>query len=633
MTKSINFKSIGVAIVALPMLLYGASSFDTTESTSREAIRVGDQTATVQQVEFQVSRRIDQIAGRLGFDAADPPDAVRYAAAEEITAEIIRSLLMQQLAADAQLQPLDEEVTEAVKAEPTFIVDGQFSPERFRSAVQNPQLYLTEVRRQLAMNRINEPFTKVGLATPGLLELILRFQGERRIVRKLALPVLPDEEIEITEEDIKQEYTQNLAVAYSLPERIQIEYVHVTPAAVADRVTFDEEALRAAHERRNTNNLENEERQLAMIMLTDEAQAKTTFQELQGDADFAATARKRSEDAGSKEVGGDIGFVTRADLPEAITSEVFAAEVGSLLGPFADGDNWLIFEVKGQIGGSVAEFEDVRAELEAQVRRELADIEQNTVAAELDEQLVSLGGNADLATILEPLGLTSATTDWIELAGEEIELPEPLEDSHLHADILAEELRDGTTFSPLLRRDDGTYLVVRVSNHEPLREQEFEEVRDDIVTQLRRLAGVTKIAQVTNEQVRQLAAGEVVPELDFDASPALEVDQLSSTEELKEIGLTPEQRESLFFGALLNSTNGLPAYYLSFLPEENTFILFRIDEIIPAASSNNEVTSLLEDLLVRTDSNTMLYGYIEEAIREVEVDVNLPDNLVRPEES
>lgn len=624
MALSRTGKTIGIVVISIPMLLYGASSFDTGGVDESAAIQVGDQTISATQLELQVARQIDGFARQAGINPGEITDVTRQAITNQVIDDFVRSLVLAQVAADARLQAVDGEVTAEVRQQPAFFVDGKFSPERFQAVTTNQQRYIADVRKRLSIERVSDPFVNGALATPEVLAAISSFQGERRVIRVLDFPVDITQDFGKDEDDALEIYANN-PFEFTVPERIKIEYVHVDAASVAGRVVVDDAALEQAHARRTANAVANEERQLAMILLETSEQAEQAQAALDGGADFASVAAEYSLDEGSKAVGGDIGFVSRDDLPAEVADAVFAAAVGDILGPF-DSDGFLIFKVTGKIGGSVTDFAEVRDELAEQVAAELAELEVNEVATLLEEQLANTT-TADLTSVLAPLGLTSSTTDWIELDSS-VALPAPLDDAVLAADILDASLRtEQGKFSGLLRREDNTYLVVRVADYEAEHKKDFAEVKDEIIAELNKGEAVTATAKAINQFVLDVSAGQDVPQVDFDSVEPLEVDQLATSEELEEIGITQTQLETIFYGTLLPSPQGLPAYHLSFNPETNVFKMFRVDEIIPAESSNSEVATLFAQLIARTDANAMLYGYIEELYAGVEINVEIPANL------
>src|SRR5690606_37897319 len=82
------------------------------------------------------------------------------------------------------------------------------------------------------------------------------------------------------------------------------------------------------------------------------------------DADFAALAREHSDDFGSADAGGDLGWVEPGAMVPEFEQALFEMEPGEVRGPVKTDFGWhvlLLREVKG--GEDAVSFEDARAQL------------------------------------------------------------------------------------------------------------------------------------------------------------------------------------------------------------------------------------------------------------------------------
>ena len=94
------------------------------------------------------------------------------------------------------------------------------------------------------------------------------------------------------------------------------------------------------------------------------------YQQLQGKADFATVARAKSEDIGSVQRGGDIGFFTEESLksnnfpPELISSFLGPMQVGDYTQPTLMRGKWCIFKLaEKQLQTENLTLENVRAQI------------------------------------------------------------------------------------------------------------------------------------------------------------------------------------------------------------------------------------------------------------------------------
>ena len=154
------------------------------------------------------------------------------------------------------------------------------------------------------------------------------------------------------------------------------------------------------------------------------AKAQTLLEQLQGGADFAELARANSDDPGSAQNGGDLGWINRGVMVEPFEEAAFSLPQGELSAPVKTGFGYHIIQVTETRGGSEAGFEELRDQVTAAYRKQQAeDLYYNYY-----ERLVDAAyENPDsLQPAAELLGLAVERTGWVSRGGalpEEIDVP------------------------------------------------------------------------------------------------------------------------------------------------------------------------------------------------------------------
>jgi len=119
------------------------------------------------------------------------------------------------------------------------------------------------------------------------------------------------------------------------------------------------------------------------ILVKDKAEAEAVISELQGGADFAELAKKRSTGPSGPN-GGDLGYFPRGAMVPAFESAAFALEAGSFTQT----------PVQTQFGWHIILVEEKRI-AEAPTIEELApQLRQNLISQNLGRLLDSLRSNA-----------------------------------------------------------------------------------------------------------------------------------------------------------------------------------------------------------------------------------------------
>lgn len=156
---------------------------------------------------------------------------------------------------------------------------------------------------------------KASMLQSGLTEEMFRNNTKKL----LSLKKIMSKEIEVTEEEIEQYFDENKERFFDMDERVE---VHV-------------------------------------ILVDEEAEAESIIEELEADADFAELAEQYSEH-NSAEAGGNVGFVTKDILPDALASATFALEIDEISEPIYTEAGYHIVKVTDKKEAKEATLDEAR---------------------------------------------------------------------------------------------------------------------------------------------------------------------------------------------------------------------------------------------------------------------------------
>jgi len=126
----------------------------------------------------------------------------------------------------------------------------------------------------------------------------------------------------------------------------------------ATKAIGDEKEIRARH-----------------VLVEKEDEAKAILADLKKGGDFAAIAKEKSKDPGSKENGGDLGYFSKDQMVPEFAEAAFKLDKDQLSDPVKTQFGWHVIKVEDKRNRPVPEFEKVKDQVEQYVvRKAQADL-------------------------------------------------------------------------------------------------------------------------------------------------------------------------------------------------------------------------------------------------------------------
>lgn len=108
------------------------------------------------------------------------------------------------------------------------------------------------------------------------------------------------------------------------------------------------------------------------ILVDDEAKAKDLIAQLKKGADFAQLAKENSNDPGSKDNGGDLGYFVKDAMVPEFADAAFALNKGDITEtPVKSAFGWHVIKLEDKRERPAPSFEEAKPQLQAQARQEL----------------------------------------------------------------------------------------------------------------------------------------------------------------------------------------------------------------------------------------------------------------------
>ena len=483
-----------VILISIPFALWGISDYLGFGGGASVA-EVNGTELSVNEYNLTYQRHRQRLAQMLG-GSVDIRRLDEGLLREQSLETLIHDTLVVQYANDENLTIGDGQLARAIRSQQPFQLNGSFNQGLYdnwlRSQGMGPGGFEYYLRRSLLLEQVLSGVGGSAIATSAEKERIVALARQTRSYDELRIATANFKDIAVPEAEIAAYHSANPDTLQT-EEVVTLAYARLSLNDLAAAVVPDEEALQAQYEASKLNYTQPERRRAAHILLrvasdanehevADALAATAELKaQLESGEDFATLAEAHSEDPGSAENGGDLGFFERGIMDPAFEEAVFDMSPNDVSDPVRTSFGFHLIELKEVVEGRTKTFEESRPEIvEAyQIRQaEQAYFEQVETMAELAFEVPDT-----LDVIAETLGLEVVTVDSVSRVGSLYDLVAS-DPAVVEAAFSPDVLLDGNN-SDVIELPDNEVVVLRVVDHTPARTQTFDEARDSIVSRLR----------------------------------------------------------------------------------------------------------------------------------------------------
>jgi peptidyl-prolyl cis-trans isomerase D len=497
-----------LVLIVIPFAFFGLEAYTGSTGSRNDVATVNG--SGISQSEFADALRQQQDRLRTAFgasidvEALDTPEARRA---------LLDSLVAQRVVADAALRARlavsDDALRATILSVPAFQDEKGFSRSqyetRLRALNQTPQMFEARLRQDLALTQMTEAIGGTAIVSRTVAERLAALQDERRDVQEALIAAQPLlAQVRVTEAQAKAYYDANPA-EFRVPARVRAQYLVLSADVLGAREAIPESELKAAYEARASRYRVAEQRRASHILVPSEEQARTLAAELRkAPARFGELAKQHSQDPGSADKGGDLGFFARGMMVGPFEDAAFRLKQGEVSEPVKSDFGWHVIRVTGVQPESGRPFAEVRAELAADLARERgarrfvesAETFSNTVYEQPDS----------LEPAAERFKLALRDSGWVGRTP----APEAGVIAHpkLLAALFADDALKARRNTDAVEVAPNTLVAARVLEHQPETQRKFEEVRADIERKLRAEEASVLAQKAGNAQLAELRQGK-----------------------------------------------------------------------------------------------------------------------------
>jgi len=504
-------KTIIGAIVLL-MALTGFDAIFRATSTSQDAAKVNGEEITQNELSQAVDMQRRQLMQQLGKDF-DPALLDEKMLRESALKGLIDRKLLLQGAEKSKFAFSDAALDQVILLTPEFQVDGKFNSDRFDQVIRQLGYSRMQFRQMLAQEMLIGQ-VRAGLAGSGFVTdtQVLAFARLEKQTRDFSSLILKSDPaaVKLTDDEVKAYYDKH-AQEFMTPDQVVIDYLELKKSSFFDQVSVKDEDLQALY-KKETSNLA-EQRRAAHILIevnakVTDAQAKAKIEEIQQrlakGEDFAALAKQFSQDPGSANNGGDLGFAGPDVYDPAFEKALYALNKGQVSGPVRSEFGYHLIKLLGVESPEVPTFASLKDKLTRELKAQ--QVEQRFVEA--TKQLEDSSFEAsDLAQPAQDLNLKVQTSaPFGREGGEGIAANRAV----VTAAFSPEVLNEGAN-SSAIDLDPDTVVVLRAKEHHKPEQLPLESVDASIRKQLTKEHATAAAKVKADELIASLREGKALP--------------------------------------------------------------------------------------------------------------------------
>ena len=460
------------------------------------------------------------------------PEDTKKTLQDNLLESYIRNALVKERTRDFGYRVEAGKLRAAIENEPAFQLDGKYNEQlalaRLAQIGVTAEKFRADVRANLQNAELERGIVLSEFMTPQ--ELTRRF-GLEDEQREMRYALLPTERYAaatqaVDEAAVAAFYEKNRA-DWMRPEAVKLQYGELRLEQMSASVVVADSDLQDLYAANKDRYVDPEKRRGRHILISIEggneaaakAQAEKVLAEVRAGKDFAALAKQYSKDSGSAAQGGDLGWAERSAFVGPFSDSLFSLKQGETSGLVKTEFGFHIIRLEGIEPGKARSYDDARAELEDEFRRDKAADLFGERQEEVQRAIEAPG--ADFAAIAQKFGLVvGQVPEFLRGAG----------GAPLGADRALEDVVFGDTALNLRRiagpvpLGDDRFVIVKVLEHRKAAPIPLADVRDEVIARVRAERGVAAARAAADAAVKRLEAGEaldaVAKSLGVTAEPA-----------------------------------------------------------------------------------------------------------------
>ncbi len=436
---------------------------------------------TVAPIEYRLAydRQLAVLSQQFGTQITRE-QAKAFGVEDQVLAQLVAGAVLDEQASKLGLGLSQDKLASLTMEDPAFRgPDGRFSRQQFEYALQQigmrPEDYLQN-RAQVAIRQQIVEAVSDGLQAPDtFLRAVALYRGEDRTAEYIALPKSLVEPIEEPADNILAAWFEENKATYAAPEFRKIAYITLLPENIADESAVTDEQVKQDYEQNIARFTTPETRTIEQLVFPSREAAQTALDSIKAGATFDSIVTAQ----GKTPADTLLGTFAKDKVPDPAVAEAAFKLQANEVSPVVDGAFGPLLlrvtEVKPQVVRSLAE-------VTPEIRMDLALAEAISILLDVhDKYEDSRAAGESLREAAAKLGLDVKTVDAIDRAAQRpdgtvvADLPQSKEllDAAFETEVGIE--------NPAVNIGGNGFVFFEVEAITPARDRTLDEVRAKVV--------------------------------------------------------------------------------------------------------------------------------------------------------
>jgi len=382
----------------------------------------GCQTITPEQIDSATIDLRREIQNVYGEESAQMLQSINLR--QTALQQLIDQTLINRQAAHLGLHISDDELIHVIGSQTAFQVDGRFNLKKYDEVLREndlePSAFESKTRDRILADTMRQMITQAVQVSQDEVRNDFNRFGEKLSLAYIKFPYSDfTAHVNPSEQQLVKYYDGNRD-RFRAPERIKMEFIRYDPSVLGANQTPSPQDIEANYERNLNTQFSHPEQARARHILVAapsdaspaeraaaKAKAEALLQKVKSGADFAKLAKLYSDDPGTKDRGGELGYFARGEMVKPFEDAAFRLSPGQItLVQSQYGYHVLQLEEIKKAGQDTLEeakpkiIEAIKQKMGSDLARQ--DVEQDLAAALEGRDLTKLAQKRSLVAVETP---------------------------------------------------------------------------------------------------------------------------------------------------------------------------------------------------------------------------------------